>query len=288
MPIFDQDFKAYVSGLKLVSPTRSGTVIQGVTPGMNSGESLDFHDYRPYVPGDDLRKIDWNIYRRSKKLFLRRFKHFSQIKYSILLDLSPSLYFEKERLYSALRICAAIGNTVLQQGDKLNIWFGSRGPVELKGGSLSIHSMFTKLNELANEAIDCNKRFFWRNLKCNDHTVAWLISDFFEPAGINKLANELKKNCGNYYPVRIFRETDESPDLRGSYKLVDCSTKKEIKVNITPAALATYEQRYLMFKTLLNDFAKRNSTFNYAINADQGWRQQLNNLFPGGIMTLCR
>lgn len=289
MSVFNQQFKKYISALRIIAPGCSYNAPQGETPSSQAGESLDFYDYRAYVPGDDLRRIDWNIYSRYKKLFLRRFRHYSQSKYSIFLDISPAMYFETERLHSALRISAALGSAVLNQRDRLKICVSGISSWEFKSGQSSIPFMLQQLEKIIKKPIatSTNKNV-WHRLQQEKHETAWLVSDFFSSGGIDSLDKQMNKYCGRFYPLRIFKQNDESPQLNGSLNLVDCTGVNSVKVNISPAVLKAYKERYKNFKQIIDEFAKRNSSFHYSINADLTWHEQLKHLFPDGILNLGR
>ena len=73
------------------------------------GSSPEFADYRDYVPGDDLRRIDWNAAGRFDKYLIKRFMDEKQGRNCVYLDTSASMGFPDEKGFTALRLAAALG-----------------------------------------------------------------------------------------------------------------------------------------------------------------------------------
>ena len=87
------DVLAGISGLELVAKT----VVQGFVSGLhrspNFGFSQEFAEYRAYAPGDDLRYVDWNVYARSDRLYLKRYRGETNTLLTVLLDASKSMQY---------------------------------------------------------------------------------------------------------------------------------------------------------------------------------------------------
>jgi len=87
------DVLAGISGLELVAKT----VVQGFVSGLhrspNFGFSQEFAEYRAYAPGDDLRYVDWNVYARSDRLYLKRYRGETNTLLTVLLDASNSMKY---------------------------------------------------------------------------------------------------------------------------------------------------------------------------------------------------
>jgi uncharacterized protein (DUF58 family) len=87
------DVLAGISGLELIAKT----VVQGFVSGLhrspNFGFSQEFAEYRPYTPGDDLRYVDWNVYARADRLYLKRYRGETNTLLTVLLDASNSMKY---------------------------------------------------------------------------------------------------------------------------------------------------------------------------------------------------
>ena len=84
------------------------------------GASPEFADYRDYVPGDDLRRIDWNAAGRFDKYLIKRFMDEKQGRNCIYLDTSASMGFTEEKRFAALRLTAALGYLSVSNMDSVS------------------------------------------------------------------------------------------------------------------------------------------------------------------------
>jgi len=82
-----------ISGLDLVAKTVVDGFIAGLHRSPDFGFSQEFAEYRAYAPGDDLRHVDWNVYARTEKMFLKRYRGETNCQVTILLDMSRSMKF---------------------------------------------------------------------------------------------------------------------------------------------------------------------------------------------------
>jgi uncharacterized protein (DUF58 family) len=82
-----------ISGLDLVAKTVVDGFIAGLHRSPDFGFSQEFAEYRAYTPGDDLRHVDWNVYARTEKMFLKRYRGETNCQVTILLDMSRSMKF---------------------------------------------------------------------------------------------------------------------------------------------------------------------------------------------------
>ena len=86
------------------------------------GQSVEFADFRNYVPGDDLRFVDWNTYARLERLFLKMFLEEEDLHFYALIDASGSMEFgEPTKLRYAVQLAAALGFVGLVRGDRVKI-----------------------------------------------------------------------------------------------------------------------------------------------------------------------
>jgi uncharacterized protein (DUF58 family) len=89
----DPSVLAGISGLDLVAKTVVDGFISGLHRSPDFGFSQEFAEYRAYNPGDDLRHVDWNVFARSEKMFLKRYRGETNCQVSILLDASRSMKY---------------------------------------------------------------------------------------------------------------------------------------------------------------------------------------------------
>src|ERR1051326_8559985 len=104
------DLMAQLERLELVTRKVFRGRLKGERRSKRKGQSVEFADFRPYVPGDDLRFIDWNLYARLEKLFLKMFLEEEDLHFYALLDTGESMAFgEPPKLHYARQLAAALG-----------------------------------------------------------------------------------------------------------------------------------------------------------------------------------
>jgi len=89
----DPSVLARISNLELLARTVVEGFINGLHRAPDLGSSMDFAEHRAYMPGDDIRRIDWKLYARSDKYFIKEFEADTNVNFSILLDISKSMSF---------------------------------------------------------------------------------------------------------------------------------------------------------------------------------------------------
>ncbi len=96
---------------------------QGERRSKKRGQSVEFADYRSYVVGDDLRRIDWNLYARLDKLFLRLFMEEEDLTVNVLIDTTASMrYGSPDKLDYARQLAAAVGYVALTHFNRLCVY----------------------------------------------------------------------------------------------------------------------------------------------------------------------
>src|SRR6266568_6332165 len=120
--LLDPKFLAQLEQLELVSRKIFLGRMKGERRSKRKGQSVEFADYRNYVIGDDLRFLDWNLYARLDRLFLRLFMEEEDLHFYVLLDNSLSMNFgEPTKLHYARQVAAALAFIGLVNLDRVVI-----------------------------------------------------------------------------------------------------------------------------------------------------------------------
>src|ERR1700722_2825021 len=121
-PLLDPQFLARLEQLELVSRKIFLGLMKGERKSKRKGQSVEFADYRNYVIGDDLRHLDWNLYARLDRLFLRLFQEEEDLHFYVLIDNSLSMSFgTPSKLHYARQVAAALGFIGLVNLDRVMI-----------------------------------------------------------------------------------------------------------------------------------------------------------------------
>lgn len=264
-------------------PEIGGTAFSaGLHRSPSRGDSPEFQDYRSYTPGDDLRRLDWNIFRRFRKLLIRQYRNFPQKKHLIVLDDSKSIRFREERARLVWRLAALIGGVLLCHGESVFIQTGENTRrVHFAPGKQSMAPLIGELHAGYHSKF-CGPPLSFR-LPEGYHI--WIISDFLDPAGLEHLERQLKKARG-FTPVQIFEDGDFSPDIDSEIRLIDAESGAEVLVNPSGTMRERFRERVIVFERLLTRSAglvhSRRYIFNAKLSVPQLIRQCAEELFRGG------
>src|SRR5437899_8094015 len=121
-PLLDPEFLARLEQLELVSRKIFLGRMKGERRSKRRGQSVEFADYRNYVVGDDLRFLDWNLFARLERLFIRLFMEEEDLHFYVLIDNSLSMDFgTPSKLHYAKQVAAALGFIGLVNMDRVVI-----------------------------------------------------------------------------------------------------------------------------------------------------------------------
>jgi uncharacterized protein (DUF58 family) len=259
---------------------------------LDRGTGLEFRDYRPYAEGDDLRAIDWNVYRRLGRVVIRLFEELEDLPIYLVPDLSRSMWLEDPpRAHAAMTTIIALAAIGLDQHDAVGVFpFGEtlETAVRPRSGRGLLMEIATALEQRGREASTARRRTDlvaslaqFRGLRLRPG-LAVVVSDFFDPAGIDAVIDELKRQRHRLLLVPIVRAGDREPTVTGDLRLRDCETGETFDVSVTREVLERYRRAYDRFVARLTGFTRQRRGGLVAIDADQDVMDQLAGLFEGG------
>src|SRR5690349_6493532 len=121
-PLFDSAFLRRLDRLALLTKRAMAGDMQGERRSPRRGASVEFADFRAYTPGDDIRQIDWNLYARAERFFLKLFVAEEELTIHLLLDTSRSMdWGEPNKLWYAKRVAGAVGYIALTNLDRVTL-----------------------------------------------------------------------------------------------------------------------------------------------------------------------
>ncbi len=261
--VLDDEFIARLEKLELVSRKIVAGTIKGERRSKRRGHSTDFADYRPYVVGDDLRHVDWNIYGRLDKLFLKVFLEEEDLRLNILVDSSPSMHFgDPDKFHYAKKIATAMGYIGLVNQDRVQIGtFASRlesifGPSR---GRRQVHQLLQTMDNLETQAEEST------NLEqsCRDFTVQGsrggillFITDFFDRRGFEQALRYLlaSGNSTEIFVFHVLAPQELNPELAGDLRLVDSEDGVTADVTISKPLLEQYQATLSSFRSEIQQF----------------------------------
>jgi uncharacterized protein (DUF58 family) len=243
---FDTDFLRKLERLHLVAKRLSWAGAKGEHAVSRKGFSLEFSDYRRYQRGDDLRYVDWNVYRRLDRLLLKVFTAEEEMNIYLLVDTSRSMAEGAPvKLDYAKKVAAALGYIGLKNLDRVGgAAFDSslRQPFRLGRGRKQILSMFSFLNKLScsGETHLGAAIHSFTNLFPQPGFVV-IVSDLFDPAGWRRALEELAVKRYQLLVIHVVDEQELQPKARGDVALADVEGGRERKFFLDDEMLRRFE-----------------------------------------------
>lgn len=235
----DPSILAGISGLDLVAKTVVDGFVAGLHRSPDFGFSQEFAEYRAYNPGDDLRHVDWNVYSRTERLYLKRFRGETNSVLTILLDASNSMQFGSHRVnkmdYARYLAASIFYLAIHDQRDAAGlITFDDeiRNFVRPSTRQGQLHRLMAALEQAeARARTDFAKpmRYFQEFLKRRG--IVLIVSDFWEsPESIIGAIEPLRYRGNEVILFHVLDPEDVRPALNRPSILVDIETKQELSV----------------------------------------------------------
>src|SRR6202165_1959043 len=225
-PLLDPQFLSRLEQLELVSRKIFLGRMKGERRSKRKGQSVEFADYRNYVVGDDLRFLDWNLYARLDRLFLRLFMEEEDLHFYLLVDNSLSMDFgNPTKLHFAKQIAAALGFIGLVNMDRVVIEaFNDRLTQSLPAvrGRRSLWRMMDFLQKIEPAGpSDLKKALRSFSIKCSGKGIVVLLSDFMDKGGYEDALRYLVARQLDIYVIQILSQEEIDPEIVGDLRLVD-------------------------------------------------------------------
>ncbi|BBB32284.1 conserved hypothetical protein [Thermotomaculum hydrothermale] len=201
------------------------------------GRGLEFAEVREYIPGDDVRTIDWNVTARMNFPFVKRFKEERELTIMLIVDISPSMNFgnnNKLKRELLAEICALIGFSAIENNDRVGL-IAFSGKVEKfitpKKGSKQVLAIIRDLLELeSNGKTDIKSALEYFLKVQKKKSIAFLVSDFHSRNFEKQIALASMKH--DLIPVRIYSKFETDPP-KGVFKFLPLEGEKPVIVDFS-------------------------------------------------------
>jgi uncharacterized protein (DUF58 family) len=261
-PLLDPRFLARLEQLELVSRKIFLGLMKGERRSKRKGQSVEFADYRNYVKGDDLRFLDWNLYARLDRLFIRLFMEEEDLHFYVLIDNSLSMDFGKpSKLHYAKQVGAALAFVGLVNLDRVVVEaFNERLTQSLPAvrGRKSLWRVLDFLQKIE-PAGPSNMRESLRtfSIKSSGKGIVVLLSDFMDKAGYEDALRYLVARQFDVYVIQVLCQEEIEPEIVGDLKLIDVEDDDEAEITVSAPLLKRYKQNLAAFRGGLSDFCLR-------------------------------
>ena len=268
---------------QLLAARRAKSSSKGERRSKARGQSVEFADHRNYVVGDDFRYLDWNLYGRLDRLFLKLYEEERELPVRIFLDASESMTFGEPRKFDfARQVAAAIGYVALCGFDRVTVVPFPNAEGRMKNGEPgnaqsvirnpqsaiqnALRSVRGKKSSLqyirnlsgltAGGAANLNDALRRGALEARQAGVAVVLSDFLDPAGYEAGLTALVGRGFQVNAIQILAPEEIAPSTFGDLRLVDAESGDEREVTFGKFRLKHYQQTVQNFCGRLNEYCK--------------------------------
>lgn len=231
MPDSFQNGLAAGAAFRLALPREALRGASGVRAGAGAGSSLDFLDFREYHPGDDLRRIDWNVFARTDREVVKLYREEVLPKASILTDGSASMGYDGAKRDFARFLAGAFESAARAAGAAATHWDFSHTPfsVRREDGSATLPR----------------------------HSVRILLSDLLWPEDPEETLRRLAPDAAALYVVQTLLPDEEDPSFAGPHRLRDAETGAFREIVLDDASLTAYRTALAAHRTRWADACRR-------------------------------
>jgi uncharacterized protein (DUF58 family) len=260
--LLSPELLARLEKMELVSRKIFRGRMKGERRSPRKGQSVEFADFRSYVPGDDLRFVDWNTYARLEKLFLKMFLEEEDLHFYALIDASSSMEFgQPTKLRYAAQLAAALGFIGLIRSDRVKIETLDQPQREAAPIFRGRRSLWRMLDYL--EGIEPGppvplaegvKNFCLRN---SGKGILVLLSDLMDKTGYETALRYLVSQDMDVYVVQVLSAEELEPEIQGDLRLVDCEDADVAEVTVSGPLMKRYQQTLAAFVESAREFCTR-------------------------------
>ncbi len=253
---------AKLERMELVSRKIFRGRMKGERRSNRKGQSVEFADFRNYAPGDDLRFIDWNLFARMDRLYLKLFLEEEDLHLYVLIDDSRSMEFgTPTKLHVAKQIASALGYIGLCRGDRVSLSTFNREQPGVYRGRVSTYRMLDYLTDVEVPASSKDmtasvKSFCMRNVHKG---IVVLISDLMDKNGYEAALRMLVARDLDVFLVHLLSPEELKPELKGDLKLIDCEDADQREISVSAGLLKRYQQTLNSFIDGAKAFCRKRS-----------------------------
>jgi uncharacterized protein (DUF58 family) len=265
-PLLPPELLRQLEQFQLLARRHARSSLRGERRSRARGQSVEFADYRDYVAGDDFRYLDWNLFGRLDRLYLKLHEEERELPVTLFLDASESMTFGDPRKFDcARRVAAAVAYVALCGFDRVAIRpfpenpgeAAVRGALRSVRGKRSALQLFRDLAGLsAGGGTKLNEALRRCALQTRHAGLAVVLSDFLDPDGYESGLTALLGRGFQVSAVQILAREELDPSAYGDLRLVDSETGVIQEVSFGKFRLKAYQQSVERYCSGLREFCQ--------------------------------
>lgn len=282
--VFDKGFFDKLNTLKMSLNMRLSQGMSGIRKSSAKGSSVEFSDFREYMLGDDIRRIDWNAYGRTDKLYIKQFMEEKEGVFQIFIDTSASMNFgEKPKSRMALQTAGALAYIILNNLDRVYINEMKENSITKGKGVTGAAAFSHVLAELDRMTFDgkttLNKTILSRPVGTGG--VSIIISDFLDPDGIEEAMKYLAFKKQRIVLIQILAKEEVEIHYEGTVNILDMETAQKVKITMSNATVNKYKEQLINMQNSLKALARKYNADYIFMQSDQSLIHELLHGFSG-------
>ena len=229
------------------------------------GSSTEFSDYRDYSPGDDTRFIDWNIFSRLQRPYLKLFHLEEEMNVVIIIDASKSMAFDN-KFEMAQKMAAALSTVGLHSNEKVSLYIVQNEELSVPdhiapaSGRFHKNAFFKKIESVeVGGSLQLNEGIEQVVKHHSGKGMAFVISDFMTIGDMNKAFNLLFSNGLAPYALQILAPSEINPELTGDIRFVDSESAATLDISAVGSLTEIYQEYLSNLQTNLSEQCQKRS-----------------------------
>lgn len=271
--LLPNDVLARAEKMRLNPLRRRTNRMRGEHMSGKGGTSIEFSDYREYVPGDDTRYVDWNIFSRLNQPYLKLYAHEEEMHVAILLDSSASMAFEG-KFELARQIAASLGVMGLMSVERVSLYTCGQGAGRVPylkpcSGRVSLKRFFQFLEQTeVGGSIPIEQSIEQVLKQHSGKGIVVILSDFLTYGDVSRGFNLLHGAGLEIYGVQILSPTERNPELTGDMRFVDSETQATLDISSVGELLGLYHQHRQGLEDYLSSQCRKRSGRFLSVSSD--------------------
>ena len=274
--IINEEFLQQIESLQTLIRNNVAGMFGGTHKSKSYGSSCEFADYRDYVPGDDITKIDWNAYARFDKLYQKLYLDERQMHTRIYIDASRSMeYGRRDKAEQSLRLAATIAYLSLNEMDKVSIYaVKDKEIVNVVEGMVGKDAFVTEIGKLND--IEFSGDSYLRDAIVPSSVgygdgLSVIISDFLTDNDYESAVNHLVDKRRDVLCIQVLSPDELNPKLRGKVHLYDSEDVEKIyRRNIKKDIMQAYREALKFATDRINELcASRGASYLLVSSEDE-------------------
>jgi uncharacterized protein (DUF58 family) len=283
------DFMSQLERLALLSRRSFRGKVKGERRSPRKGSSVEFSDYRPYGVGDDLRYVDWNVYGRLDRLYLKLFVDEEDLCLQLLVDASASMGFgSPPKLAYGMRVAAALGFVGLVNLERVGVAVlrdrvaDGLSPTRGRNQVLPLLDFLGRLKPVGRTSLNVALASY--AMRAREIGLAVVISDLMDPDGYERGLKALLERRFDVHVIHLLGPDEMQPAFGGDLRLIDAETGEERDLTLDGEAVRNYRQRLRDFLERAEGFCRANEVAYHRVVTDTPVEEFMLRQLKGGLL----